>query len=148
MIGKKKKKKKKKTNKKLLFWKGNKGCSYYHITIQAFLTYKTPVKCRSNSASPMATLVAELHITEPLNRAGSSCSNVAGLQKATAKLARSHNLVILYQYEPQLCLLLPHTASSLMPAQPGNGEMLIFWYLGGCYAALLGSQPLPERQHH
>lgn len=123
-----------KTNKQTKLYFG-KEIRDVHITVQAFLTYKTPVKCRSNSAGPMATLVAELHITEPLNRAGSSFSNVAGLQKATAKLARSHNLVILYQYETQLCLLLPHTASSPMPAQPGNGEMLnplVPWGLLGC----------------
>lgn len=90
-----------------------------HITMQAFHTHKTPISCRFNSAGPMtqatAVLVPELYITASLSRAGSSCSDVAGLQKVTAKLARSCNLVILRQYEPELCHLLPHTASSLLP---------------------------------
>lgn len=90
-----------------------------HITMQAFHTHKTPMNCRFNSAGPMtqttAALVPELYITGSPSRAGSSCSDVAGLQKVTAKLARSRDLVILYQYGPELCHLLAHTASSLLP---------------------------------
>jgi len=90
-----------------------------HITMLAFHTHKTPANCRFNSAGPVslatAALVPELCITGSLSRAGSSCSVVAGLKKVTAKLARSCNLVILCQYEPDLCHLLPHTASSVLP---------------------------------
>ena len=62
-----------------------------------------------------AALVPELYVTGSLMRAGSSCSDVAGLQKVTAKLARSCNLVILKQCEAELCHLLSHTASRLLP---------------------------------
>lgn len=69
-----------------------KETSDIHITMQAFHTHKAPINCRFNSAGPITQAIAapvpELYITGSLSRAGSSCSDVAGLQKVTAKLAR------------------------------------------------------------
>lgn len=87
-------------------------------TCVPFHTHKTLINCKSNSASAVtqstSALVPELYGTGFFRRAGSSCSDVSGLQKVTDKLGRSCHLVILCYHDSELCHLLSYTASSLL----------------------------------